>query len=109
MKNQKCDIQSIAHKYIKLHNDLTKHYQKYIDVCNKMTNFLIKYVVLDYDEQQYHTFYVDYTESDKTLTLHIDLSTGILNYVCNVHSIIKLFIQQNQKLTIEQIIHETSF
>lgn len=106
---KKIDIKKlIGDKYIKLDNDLNKCYQKYNDSCNKMTNFLIKYVVSDYDEVQPHTFYIDYSESDG-LVLHIDLGTGISNYVCGIHSIIQLFIQQNKKLTIEQIIDETSF
>ena len=107
---KKIDIKKlIGDKYIKLDNDLNKCYQKYNDSCNKMTNFLIKYIISDYDEEQYHTFYVDYSSESDGLVLHIDLGVGMSNYICGIHSIIKLFIQQNKKLTIEQIIDETSF
>ena len=54
-------------------------------------------------------FYVDYSSESDGLVLHIDLGVGMSNYICGIHSIIKLFIQQNKKLTIEQIIDETSF
>lgn len=107
---KKIDIKKlIGDKYIKLDNDLNKCYQRYQYSCNKMTNFLIKYVVLDYDEVQPHTFYVDYSSESDGLALHIDLGVGKSNYICGIHSIIQLFIQQNKKLTIEQIIDETSF
>ena len=73
-----------------------------------LTNFLIENVILDYEEENPHTFYVDYSFSDG-LSLHIDMTNnGFRAAVCGVNKIFDLFLKEQRRLSTDEIINKTS-
>lgn len=105
----KQNFNTLKNKFGKLDTALYKFYERYNKKCENIANFLIEEVISDYVEDEIHAFYVDYTFSDG-LALHIELKgMGCKDVVCGVNIIFNLFLKEQRKLSIKEIIDKASF
>lgn len=104
----KQNFNTLKNKFGKLDTALYKSFEKYNEKCKDLADFLIKNVISDYDKNKVHSFYVDYTFSDG-LALRIEVQgIGCKDVVCGVNMIFNLFLKEQRKLSIKEIIDKTS-
>lgn len=104
----KQNFNKLKNKFGKLDTALYKSFEKYHEKCKDLADFLIENVISDYDEDKVHSFYAEYTFSDG-LSLNIDLEEMTYNSAtCGINAIFNLFIKEQRKLSIKEIIDKTS-
>lgn len=95
-----------------------KSYSKHYFDCGQLTDYIIEHIIEDFDDFKFYVFYVFYTVSDG-ISLSIDIEKDIKQkiekdlfrygaVVCSVEKIIPLFKERKRKLTIKEILEETS-
>lgn len=108
MKNIKQNFDSLEKKFGKLDTALYKSFDKYNEKCKDLADFLIENVISDYDEDEVYSFYVEYKFSDG-LVLNIDLKGMTYNSAtCGINAIFNLFLKEQRKLSLKEIVDKTS-
>lgn len=108
MKKIKQNFDSLEKKFGKLDTVLYKSFNKYNEKCKDLADFLIKNVISDYDENEVYSFYAEYIFSDG-LVLNIHLKEMTYNpATCGINAIFDLFLKEQRKLSLKEIIDKTS-
>ena len=108
MKNIKQNFDSLEKKFGKLDIALYKSFEKYHEKCKDLADFLIKNVISDYNENEVYSLYVEYIYSDG-LVLNIHLNGVSYNpATCGINAIFDLFLREQRKLSLKEIIDKTS-
>lgn len=94
-------------------------YFKHYSECGELTDYIIKNIVDDFDDFKFYVFLIFYSGADG-VSLSIDIEEDVKQkieknlfifgaVVCNVEKIISLYKERKRKLTIKEILEETSF
>lgn len=93
-------------------------YFKHYSECEELTDYIIKNIVDDFDDFKFYVFLIFYSGADG-ISLSIDIKEDIKQkieknlfifgaVVCSVQKIISLYKVRERKLTIKEILEETS-
>lgn len=93
-------------------------YFKHYSECGELTDYIIKNIIDDFDDFKFYVFLIFYSGADG-ISLSIDIEEDIKQnnkknlftfgaVVCNVEKIISLYKERKRKLTIKEILEETS-